>query len=408
MAGARALTFVVLVGRSSEATLAPHTPVASARSAASLSTASEASQEFAAAFTAVLRSPAARAEVHRVLRESPYTRHKIHLQAWLHDARAARIVEELARALGQQPAKLLAQMDALPALEMSLPRRSERQSWRVSEGLSVAAKVDAASTGFAGATSTGGAFAFPSSLKQPEAVLAIKPMQAPILRFNPQPARPSAVIEDPDDGEIGIRSVSHHANGDSTVLQHATVAKLSKDKGGAIILAYPPPPDDGGGGGGGGGTYYGPPMKLGLLVVISVIDMDLPFGHNEFRFEATHFQNSGAIIEQRTTAIDGVGQMSSELWNMPLLNGSPSKPAVWNGTHVNMIVYEDDGWLGRDDFFDGEIFSNHNDAANGLLAFPRFVGGDDRCGYDQRYTCPWVKPDASLLFWRQVNFNVRW
>jgi hypothetical protein len=240
-----AFTIIVLTGCSSETMLTTRNPVTSTQSAAPLSS-SEASQEFAAALAVVLRSPAARAELHRVLRASPYTKHKVHLQGWLHDPRAARIIDQLAGATKRSPAMLLTYIDSLPPLEMWLPRRAERLGWRVGDGVSVVAKFDATSGSAVGRTSAGGLATFPSALKLPEAVLAIKPMQGLILRFDPQPDRPSVAIQDPDDGEIGIRSVTHHANGDSTVLQHAEFAKLSRDKGGATIFSYPIPPDDGG------------------------------------------------------------------------------------------------------------------------------------------------------------------
>jgi hypothetical protein len=371
----------------------------------------------------VLRSASARAELHRALRASPYTRHKVRLQAWLHDPKAAKIVDDLAAAMGKTPVELLSYVDGLQPLEIALPHRADRLNWRVSDGMSVLARLDTVTRSFVGATSTGQMLTYPSTTPQSEAVLVVRPLSALILRANPQPARASAVIQDSDDGEIGARAVARLANGDSSVVQYASFAKATSGKGGnggkgggadsVGIFVIPPPPDgDGDGGGSGGGGTLPPPMKLGRFIVVGVNDGNIG-DTNEFRFEAHLFDNAGNQLEQRVTNVDGIHYTDDRVWNLPLLNSSPTKPFYPSGSHAVLIVYEDDGYLRRDDFFDGEIYSTDNVAGKSYMNFPRLRGGDDRCGFDPAdwgtlYTCPMPEPDGSYWYWKQINFNLIW
>jgi hypothetical protein len=411
--GASVFAFAFLAACSSDTSLSPPIPSGAALSSAPVRSV-QASQEFATALAMVLRSASARAELHRVLRASPYTRHKVHLQAWLHDPQAAKVTDGLAATMGKTPAELLSYVDGLQPLEIALPHRADRLNWRVSDGMSVLARLDTVTRSFVGATSTGQMLTYPSTKPQSEAVLAVRPLSALILRANPQPARASAVIQDSDDGEIGARGVTHLANGDSTVLQYAPFAKVTSGKGGkgggADSVGIFMVPDDGGGGGGGGTLT--PPMKLGRFIVVGVNDGNIG-DTNEFRFEAHLFDNAGNQIEQRVTNVDDIHYTDDRVWNLPLLNGSPTKPFYPTGSHAVLIVYEDDGWLGRDDFFDGEIYSTDNVAGKSYINFPRLRGGDDRCGFDpdgtgSLYNCPMPEPDGSYWYWKQINFNLIW
>ena len=412
--GASVFAFAFLAACSSETPLSPPIPSGAALSSAPVRSV-QASQEFATALAMVLRSASARAELHRVLRASPYTRHKVHLQAWLHDPKAAKIADDLAAAMGKTPVELLSYVDGLQPLEIALPHRADRLNWRVSDGMSVLARLDTVARIFVGMTSTGQVLTYPSTEPQSEAVLAVRPLSALILRAHPQPARASAVIQDSDDGEIGARGVTYLANGDSTVDQYASLANgtsIKASKGGVDspgIFIVQPPPDEGGGG---GGTTLPSPMKLGRFIVVGVNDGNVG-DTNEFRFETHLFDNAGNQLEQRVTNLDGIHYTDDRVFNLPLLNGAPTKPFYPSGSHAVLIVYEDDGWLHRDNFFDGEIYSTDNVAGKSYASFPRLRGGDDRCGFDPAdwgtlYNCPMPEPDGSYWYWKQINFNLIW
>ena len=162
-------------------------------------------------------------------------------------------------------------------------------------------------------------------------------------------------------------------------------------------------------GGGGGGANYGPPLKIGVFELLDVYDFGNPFDSNEFRFETWLKRADGTILQHATTNADGLLGDSRYVLQLPIAGGSPA--AFGDPDHVQLVIYEDDGWTGRDDFFDGAIPRTENAATNGWLQLPRFAGGNFRCDYLNNvgyHSCPIVFKDGIVFYWKQVNFNVYW
>ena len=146
----------------------------------------------ASAFSHALRHPAARAELHRALRQSPYTLHKVSVQQLLRANHGRKLLAGVAAAMQISPTAALAHFDALPALEMSLPSRQDRLLWKVGDELAVFASIDRARRPEHGISTTGQAVPRAAGRSASHGTLMIRPSSGLTLRFDPQPDRPSA------------------------------------------------------------------------------------------------------------------------------------------------------------------------------------------------------------------------
>lgn len=84
---------------------------------------------YARAIASALADPALRHQVLEDLRDSPFPKHKVHLQSYLRGARGSRITAVAAGTVGMRPEQFLAGLDALPALEFSFSRSIDRFHW---------------------------------------------------------------------------------------------------------------------------------------------------------------------------------------------------------------------------------------------------------------------------------------
>lgn len=389
--------------------LSTATPSATEAARVSSGTSGDAAR-LSAALARALRSAPARSELHRALRQSPYTLHKVYLQQHLREVGGRKLLESLAEAMNSSPDEVLNRLDALPALEMSLPVRRHRIEWRVADPLAVVAKFDNATRVVTGFTTGGETIAFPSPSSA--AVLAIRPSRGFTLRFQPQPDRPSAVVQDPDDGEFGARQVRYKANGDSVEVQLAKNVRALKDPASTSAMRIEEDciSNCSGDGGGGGGSppSYGPATKIGLFELLDAYDFDNPYDTNEFRFETWLVQPNGNVLEHITTHADGLRGDTRNILQLPISSGSPNQ---FSGNYVALVIFEDDGWTGRDDFFDSIIRYTENAATGGWGNLPRLAGGGFRCDYQNSvgyHQCPLLFPDGVAFYWKQVNFNVNW
>jgi hypothetical protein len=369
------------------------------------------------AFAQALREPAARAELHLALRRSPYAYHKVSVQQLLGSDDGRTLLDGVAAAMRLAPAAALARIEALPALEMLLPARQDRLGWRSGDQLAVFASVSRATRATRGMSTKGDAVALATALSPSYATLLIRPSRGLTLRFNPQPDRPSSAVQDPDDGEMGVRTITYKSNGDSVERQLARYAHFDKRTGtlssdAAVMMVACD--DSSCSSGGGGGTIppdYGPPVRIGMFDLVDVKDNGLLWDTNEFRFEAW-MSVSGVQVEHSVTYLDGIDANAgfSNL-ALPILHGSPS--SFGNSITAWLLLYEEDGtWNGRDEYYNGAITSADNSYARGTMGYPHFRGGADRCGWikgGQAYNCPWVDPiDGSVVYWKEVNFNTYW
>lgn len=92
------------------------------------------SERFAVAVAQALQSPLIATALKDRLRESPYLRHKVSLQALVIDERNTEIAAALAEALNTSPAQLVREINAMPPLDLWMPSADQRRTWRGTPG----------------------------------------------------------------------------------------------------------------------------------------------------------------------------------------------------------------------------------------------------------------------------------
>lgn len=106
-------------------------PVVTNSSAALTSSASEAeAQLIARALALALANDDVRARLLEDLRDSPFPKHRLHLQSYLRGASGRALLLRAAAARGATPDEFLAALRTLPTLELWMPRSMDRTQWR--------------------------------------------------------------------------------------------------------------------------------------------------------------------------------------------------------------------------------------------------------------------------------------
>lgn len=144
-----------------------------------------------------LAQPKIRAELLADLRDSPFPRHKIHLQSYLRGERGHSLAAAAARVRGWPIERFNASLASLPVMEISVPLASDRLRWAGGDDIVVIGTTAAQSeivrkdaiTGYSARTGTAVRVPLGVSLKYP--LLAVAPAQ---IRFgaNPERARKAA------------------------------------------------------------------------------------------------------------------------------------------------------------------------------------------------------------------------
>ena len=148
-------------------------------------------------------------------RASPYGSHKLFLQDFVGTADGELLAQSAASALGMSRAAWIGRVSSLPRLEISVPRRSDRMTWRATDNLALADLTDRVlpSHLFRGAGTMDTATARRANI----VVIVIRRAGFDAFRTSPQPARPGDVIQDADDGDIGVQYVQQRKNGTEVV-----------------------------------------------------------------------------------------------------------------------------------------------------------------------------------------------
>ncbi len=156
-------------------------------------------ERLARALAEGLEQPAARVALLYALRESPLTEHKVVLSEFLHSALGRQLVQAVAERSGISVRGLYDLVVSLPPIDLYVPYRAHRRSWRASEPMAVAALTDQTSPVFAHLP--GGARLFidrGSRAPNATAVLLLGPAEQKQVRRDARRLRTTAdVIEDP-------------------------------------------------------------------------------------------------------------------------------------------------------------------------------------------------------------------
>lgn len=86
-----------------------------------------------------LAEPAVRQQILEDLRDSPFSKHGIHLRSYLRGKRGKAIVAAAAPAAGMEPKQFLAAIDDLPKLQLLMPRSLDRVGWTGTDDVVVVA-----------------------------------------------------------------------------------------------------------------------------------------------------------------------------------------------------------------------------------------------------------------------------
>lgn len=381
-----------------------------------------------------MRRETTRAAVLAAMRASPYTRHALSLQQFAQTREGTLALREGSRALGLRDRDLANLVRDAAPLELSVPARADRMTWRGTSNLAVSARVARGSDRSPAYTVDGAMLTDPDRPGASYVAIDVRPAGIWILRVTPQANRPGPVIQDVEDGEIGVALVEHRAFGDSTVTQLSPRIRISRVDGtssrgtkrgggapGMLVVSL-----DGcveefqlcdGSGGGSPPTVNPDTLFLGRIATIQVCDFTDCGASNELRFETkVRSASNGAVIgSAHTLAIDGWGSSEEGYVDLPLHFAKPTATSVGagaSGTYAQVHVYEDDGDWGRDEF--GTIQALSSDNAHSPAYYPTgssnyfFSVGDSRC-HIAGYSCPIPTPKPNgWLYYAEVVFNLWW
>lgn len=169
-----------------------------------------------AALAQGLSRPAVRAGLRNALRASPYTDHRLGLKEFLRTRPGRELLDAAAIESGISRSVLEEWLEAYPALDIYIPFREHRMTWRGGQEIQLAV-IDQenegatslrvfSTDGVAGTlTREGGIPAY--------ALVVIAPSEYKIRRYRPQRASAGSVIQDPDDGEAGAEFVAFGPDG---------------------------------------------------------------------------------------------------------------------------------------------------------------------------------------------------
>jgi hypothetical protein len=264
----------------------------------------------------------ARAALHAALRESPWTEHKVILSEFLDSPRGRRVVESAATRSGTTAATIDQLVASLPPVDLYVPARQHRRSWRASDQIAVVALVD---------------------LNSPLTAFLPGHAHLDVNRWSAAvPATPLLMLG-PAELKL-IRADAGIAVASSTVIESDGAAV----QGPAFMMCL----DCGGGGGGGGGWTPPPPPNPDLRIVTiatsNIVDNNNPFESNEFEFRATASNGATQSPVVRCTGIPSTGVVNALYYCTTTVvhNLAPTEVG-----YVDVDVVETDGWLQGDDRF---------------------------------------------------------
>lgn len=192
-----------------------------------------ADEQLARATAAALRLPEHATFLRDQLRASPYTRHRVSLQDLLRSSSAAGFTGEIARQMKVTPEALLVELRSAPALNIWMPSKAQRTSWKGTPDAVVTATFGENSTGKRAFASAGEGLMSEALRNNPR---YLSENASPVFMIAPSPGlnlRPATtpevglVVQNPGELDYGGRKVEFDRTGDSTVTQLAPMMKAA-------------------------------------------------------------------------------------------------------------------------------------------------------------------------------------
>ncbi|HMI43501.1 MAG TPA: hypothetical protein VK516_07745 [Gemmatimonadaceae bacterium] len=302
-----------------------------------------------------LGDPTLRSELRDAMRASTLTNHKLILQEYLVTNAGTRLREGIATALKASSKDVDGLISAFPVMEMYLPFKEHRLSWRGGSELLIGATMDRSHTPVLHSFTTDGKqVALVRKDGTPkEPLLILNPSRWRNTRYQPQPNVPGPTVQDPGDGEeSGSVTYVNKQDGTSTTLQLADI--LSK-KANVPRASYMIACDESCGGGGsyGGGSVT--PVDTTYVRAFEIYWIwDSEWGNHEVYFVGTFLRNNSVIMEAQYQR-DGIRACSFayeqgycvayQTWvpGVPLFIGPRLKGGLFS-EYIHLRIYEDN-WI---------------------------------------------------------------
>lgn len=291
-----------------------------------------------------LSDPKVRSDLRDAMRASLLTEHKLIFQEYLATPAGNRWVAKAADLTATTPGSIRSAIARLPEMDLYLPYREHRLTWRATADVALAIMMDVDAKAFHTYGPDGSTTMVAVSDTAPsEAILMIHPAEVKGRRIRPQAPVPGDVVQDPGDGEVSGRLIwSDHQTGESVTLELADLvamnatatplmATLSEhcDPETAII----PCDEDPG---------SAPQPDTTYLTYFKVYFSDGP-GSAEIEYRATHYNSSNQATKSMTFRMENVTENTSYYVYSPLMANIPG-----TGERIRVKLYETD--LGPDDF----------------------------------------------------------
>lgn len=282
-----------------------------------------------------VEDPRVRKALRDALRASPFTEHKLTLWEYLQTNDGRQLVATAARGLGITPESIDAAAAAAPPLDLYLPFRDHRRTWRGTADIRVAYSPDPDNNRLNVITASPNVELLEVGRSAPKLpLLVLHPAEPKSRRINPQPLAKGEVVEDPDDGQIGVTIIKRDAQGN--LISITEVADRIRDIRVASDCNEPmPPPDCDDGGGGGGGlsltqamTHFGDGVGSAevewQLSDDSHVDIVRVTGLNPFqwRFMFGFFWGAAALDGPGLVHATETDAVSDDNWGEATLNNS--------------------------------------------------------------------------------------
>jgi hypothetical protein len=312
--------------------------------------------------------------------------HKLIFQEFIATSGGQELLKRAAASLGLRDAEFRRLLEDLPPLDLYVPSKEARLSWRGEDVVAVAATASMATAPLTAYTSRGDAVELGEIARVGRVLVLVHPAEVKGRRMHRQRALAGSTIQDPDDGEIAVQFIHESANG------VRVVHDLTRDDRGRWVVMLPDGRasslqvgslqcdplaiqcDPGGGSGGGGGAL--PPTRVRAINARQVCDIECSAA-NEFEFRARALNGEGQLVLQGTARITGV---PSGNWDPPALDWIGDVPMIFitpnNGVTINVDVVETDLWPNPDDHFDpnpvlglgsGTVFHIGDSRASGVF-----------------------------------------
>ncbi len=315
------------------------------------------------AFAKALKNPERRSDLLQAFRASPYNEHKLVLQEFIATPAGQELVADAAKAARLTPTVLTALIAELPSLDMYVPSRAHRETWKGDEKLLVSLKLERNRAVLSGFDPQGNAAErradSPRGFGAGPVVVLLHPAEAKGLRVSGTAYTPGDVIQDPGEEDLAITAIDYTADGDSVVTSFARSAdgSLQAISAGGQRASFNEDCDPntalqecdtttGGGSGSGsssGRTYL---AYLSTQVVCDNYNCDEA---NEFEFRAEEQRFGVTTGIKRTLRLTGVDTF--DFYYLNALN-IYAQPVPTDGRTIKVRVVETDvGWPNPDDDF---------------------------------------------------------